>query len=232
MGNDCYVENRSELQDILAAFKRACEDIIHISTEKEGTAGIEYVFATKSYALKGINSNVTRDVASRIGNLPMNIHGDDWKDFLLSAPDLDSCDEETGFETDYGMYPLICMARKTKGRYVDYSDLHFYDANAIYERKRSVPTTIYGIDMDCKTIVNRIKAINCCLNKKSFQCIVLTDDMITIYGDNWYILYDSSYQIIESCALSIDPYAQNEMEDTKILIHEKRKELVKKKTRN
>ena len=200
-------------------------DIIRLS---EGKEKIEYVFVTKSFALKSISSNVSKNISKLLNKTPIDLHSSDWYDFIVNAPDLEESDEDSLFMTDYGTYPLICIAKDNPDEILKPSDLKFYDAKEIYHRKRNKPEVINEINSDISEKINRIEAIDCIVNNRVFEGISVSKKMFAIIGDNWYILCDDDYNIIRKCALDFDKYAINEMELVKNLILKKEKSLIKK----
>ena len=157
----------------------------------------------------------------------MNVNCLDWENFILNTPDLDDCNEEFGFSTDYGKYPIICMSQKDN-KIIEKEDLISYDPIYTYKRKRRKIKVMDNISYQEIEFINRINAINCHLLNKELINVKIDKDDVLIKGDNWYIICDFNCNIKSYCALEFDMDALKEIELTKTYLHNKSKKLVKK----
>ena len=191
----------NEQQEIINTFKKACEDIVITSKnniyEKDK---IEYVFVTKSYALKQLKSNVNGDVQEKITDYPMDTVSEDWKEFKNNTKNLQ---EDSGFETDYGSYALICMASSKDINKIHPRDIKSKDVLALYKRKRNKVIGTNEIDKKIINKVNKIRGIYSYLNNEKFDWISIPEDSLVFIGDNWYIVYNN-HKLISYCLLDFD----------------------------
>lgn len=204
----------NEKDDIVSVFKKACEDIINISqNNKDEKDKIEYVFVTKSYALSNYPDTVPEEAVKKIGSFPMDNQSSDWKCFLESTSNLQ---ELHGFTTDYGEYPLICIASSKRG-YIESEDIKKGDVRALYERKRN-KIICSGNNIEIYKRVNKIEAIKCFYEKKEYIAVETPPKSTVFLGDNWYIICHNNEIIKEAC-LSFDTKALIEFNITKDIIN-------------
>ena len=207
-GNKVYCDENTK-KSIIEVFKKACEDIV-ITSQKNTleTDKIQHVFVTKSYILHEYDSNVNSDVVHFIGNYPMDHESEDWYDFLKNTPNIKDI-KDVAFDTDYGMYPIICMASVKQPKEIKPCDIISKDVIPVYKRKRNRIIVSKEVNHHIINKINKIKAISCFFTKSDFKMISEIDDSLVLVGDNWFIIYKNGI-IINSCLLDFDEDAKRE----------------------
>ena len=209
-----YYEN--ETNDIIETFKKACLDIVNTSlNNEEEKIKIEFVFVTQSYALDSYESNVPDIVSNEIGCDPMDTDSEDWDDFIDYTDNLSDTVDDGYFNTDYGDYPLICMATSLDDiSKIKISDIEKGDVPALYERKRNKIIVTNTIDKDIIRKVNKIKAIKSYDDMEDkFEILDIAMGSTVFVGDNWYIVLCGG-KISDSCLLDFDDKAKIEFKAT------------------
>ena len=219
-GVGCNNNNNFEGKDIIKTFKKACQDIVSTSqnnTKEEDK--IDFVFVTKNYLLKETPSNVSSEVESEIGFMPMDTDSEDWQKFKNETNNL-TADVYTHnyFETDYSGYELICMASSKNIWDIEATDIKPKDVSALYERKRNSITITNKHDSETIRKVNKIKGIHSYHYNSDFSTANIPKGAYVFMGDNWYIVYDN--QVIDSCYLEFDKNAKKEYEATVEILKE------------
>jgi len=79
---------------------------------------------------------ISLDVAKQIGEVPMDNKSLDWKLFLQQTEGILKDSDSTYFATDYGDWPIICLASINKEE-VTFQSIKPKDVDALYERKRN-----------------------------------------------------------------------------------------------
>ena len=216
----------NEKAEIIETFKKACDDIVETSQKnKDEKDKIDFVFVTKSYAMSGVDCNVSRAVQNRIGDKPMVSDSDDWKNFVRNTNNLHNCSIDEGFSTDYGNYSLICVASKkilNIFNRIDSRDIKPKDVQAVYTRKRNNIIITDMSNVDALNKINRINGIYSYLNNCKFEGISIPNETLLFVGDNWYIAYLNG-DIKKSLVLDFDKKAQIEYEATKRVLEEYKK---------
>ncbi len=217
---DIYLGNcESEKEEIIETFKKACEDIITTSqNNKSEECKIDFVFVTKSYALKNTSSNVPEDVCQKINSHPMDNESEDWHNFIKNTLYLDESVTDNYFYTDYGCYPLICMA-KAKDKELTPEEIKPKDVPALYERKRNRLIVASAKNKNVMDKVNKINGINSYLNNKEYKNVKIDENSIIFTADNWYIIFDGE-KIIDGKVLDFDEKAKIEFKIIKNIIDE------------
>jgi len=219
-GNNYDGQYECERQDIIATFIKCCQDIVTTSQRNpQETKKIEFVFVTKSYSLDDVLGNVSVSVTEKIGSSPMDTRSEDWTYFLENTSNLEKCSICGYFETDYGNYPLICVASTKKITDIKPRDIKKRNVPALYERKRSRVIVTNKNCQEVVRIINRINAIACFFQEITFNVIEIPDESYIITGDNWYIIFNQ-HEIINSCCLEWDIYAKREFQTSMQLLHE------------
>lgn len=206
---DGYTSGYSnEKNEIIETFKKACNDMIQISQQNENEENpIDYVFVNRCYCLSDYSFPVSGSVCRQIGLYPMDLVNDNWTEFIENTDNLRDYD---GFDTDYGAYPILCIASSGEELIsIEPESLHLVDTPAFYMRKRNpiIATDQFTQEMVLK--VNQIKAIDTTLEEKSYKYINIEKDNILIMGDNWYIILKGDC-LIEYCVLENDEFALTE----------------------
>ena len=210
----------SEKENIIACFRKACQDIVDTSQNNMNERDkIDFVLVTQSYILENIPSNVSRETERKIGNTPMDYLSEDWYNFTNNTNNLQEIfNERDVFTTDYGEYSLICMAHSSK--IVDANQIKLpiksKNVEALYTRKRS-RIVINNPNVEIINKINNIKGIYSYLNNIDYSCASYPIDSIVFVGDNWFIVYYKG-KIIDSCLLELDKYASIEYESAKKII--------------
>jgi len=203
-------EYENETADIIKTFQKACQEILMIShNNPEEIRKIDFVFVNKSYSLENYSENIADDVAYEIGFSPMDTESDDWEKFVSNTKNLQEAWDVNSFTTDYGGYPIICMAAIKPCQEININDIKLCDVPAVYERDRSKILVGKINDEIIFKNMNRIKAINCYLNNHEFEIADFPQDAIIVTGDNWYAVYCGNY-MIESCLIDDDDNAIRE----------------------
>jgi len=215
-GNNYHGIYDNETNDIIETFKRACLDIVNTSLNNdEEKIKIEFIFVTQSYALDSYESNVPDDVSDEIGCDPMDTDSYDWDDFFDSTDNLENDVDDGYFNTDYGDYPLICMATSMDDiSKIKISDIEKGDVPALYERKRNKIIVTNTIGEDIIRKVNKIKAIKSYDDmEEKFEILDIAMGATVFVGDNWYIVLCGG-KISDSCLLDFDDKAKIEFKAT------------------
>ncbi len=186
--NEFEGNNESEKQEIIQTFKQACQDIVRMSYEnKEDTLKIDYVFVTKSYFLDDYPEAVSDRVCKKIGDNPMNTNCPSWYEYVNNTQNLDESNNGKPFYTDFGSYPIICMASSKGTNFMITVDMKSKDVPAVYKRKRTPIKVFTEINTDIAEKVNRIAAVYSYLNDNDFELVDLSSVHCIFMGDNWYI---------------------------------------------
>lgn len=218
MGNYYRGDYDNEQIDIIKVFKAACEDMVHISQMNEAEENpIDFVFVNKSYALRQFSGNkkfqlhtISQSLTEFIGEDPMDMKSDNWGEFLETSSHLDESDYDTGFCTDYGDYPIICIASSKKLR--SKKDFIYDDVPAFYRRKRGPITVTKDLSLDLMLRINKTQAIYTTLEEENFDPVDIESGDVVVVGDNWFIICDKQGQVIHSCVLENDEFACDEYE--------------------
>lgn len=219
-GGTGYCGNYNEERDeIIEAFTHACLDILKTSDEDDK---IDFVFATRSYALGNVKSNVPKNIERLIGKYPMNTDSTDWLDFVTNTPYLNNSSPTKGFTTDYGNYSLICVAYNKDLDFKNESDIKLEDVEAKYTRERNGISIAYGFSEKDINKINRISSIHTHFYQPNSAPAELPDDALVIIGDNWFIIYDND-SIIWECVLDFDEDAVREFKIFKSILEEYKK---------
>jgi len=223
--NECDLKLESEKKEIIETFIKACLDIIKTSHNNENEKiKIDYIFVTQSYILKDFPSNVSKELEEEIGEYPMDVLSDDWNNFIDTSPNLEEADYRYGFTTDYAKdnsnYRLIAISQNNK--IIDKKDLIRDDVEALYERKRN-KLQVSNINDNILKKIYKIKAIDNYFNKKKNN-LCIPDNSSAIVGDNWFLIYDNNYEIINYCVLNFDIKAIKEFEICRNILERKRNE--------
>ncbi len=214
--NGTYMNER---EDIIEVFKKACEDIVTTSHKNPDEIDkIDFVFVTKSYSLKNTDSNVADNVTKKIGDIPMDNESADWQEFVDNTNNLNESEEDDYFSTDYGDYPLICMASFKRGT-LEPKDIKFKDVSAVYERRRNKIIVTNTIDDFIMNKINKIIGIQSYLSNGHYSSVEIPENATIFTGDNWYIVFDGQ-QITSSSLLDFDKKAKVEFEATRTTIHQ------------
>ncbi len=214
--NGTYVNER---EDIIKIFQKACEDIVTTSHKNHDEKNkIDFVFVTKSYSLQYTNSNVSNNVTKKIGDDPMDNESDDWREFVSNTDNLSEARDEDYFETDYGSYPLICMASAKQG-ILEPRDIKFKDVSAIYERRRNQIIVTTSHDLSIINKLNKINGVKSYLSDSCYHSVEIPENATIFTGDNWYIVFDGQ-QITSSSILDFDEKAKVEFEAAKTTINQ------------
>lgn len=215
-GNFYEGDYKDEQMDIIKVFKAACEKIVHESQmNKEEENPIDFVFVNKSYALGQFSSDknlkihtISQTLTEFIGNYPMDMVSDNWSEFLETSSNLDESDSDRGFYTDYGSYPIICIA--SSKRLKSKKDFIYDDVPAFYRRKRGPITVTKNPSFDLMIKINKTHAIYTTLENENFDSIDIKFGDIVVAGDNWFIICDKQGKVIDSCVLEDDEFACDE----------------------
>ena len=183
---------------------------------------IDFVFATRSYALGNVKSNVPKNIERLIGKYPMNTDSTDWLDFVTNTPYLNNSSPTKGFTTDYGNYSLICVAFNKDLDFKNESDIKLEDVEAKYTRERNGISIAYGFSEKDINKINRISCIHTHFYQPNSAPAELPDDTLVIIGDNWFIIYDND-SIIWECVLDFDEDAVREFKIFKSILEEYKK---------
>lgn len=199
-----------EQKDIIETFRKACFDIVNISQENDNEVSkIDFVFVTQSYSLKILDSNVAVPVADKIGNSLIDEASLDWKHFVENTPNLFESSDGHQFNTDYGNYPIICMASSKRVEDIGCNDIRLGDVFALYQRKRGDISIFLKNDSLLVKRLNKLKAIQAYYKKDKFQAVVIPAGAMTFMGDNWFIIWYQG-EIVDCCLLEEDNAAKME----------------------
>ncbi len=205
-GNEYNGEYYSEREDFIEVIKQAAKDIVtesyNNSLEKDK---IDFVFITKSYALDNYRKVVSDRVCKKIGDNPMNSDCDSWKAFYMETPNLDESRNGQRFYTDYGSYPVICLASSKKNDRVAAYDIKSKDVPALYSRTRNKVKAYTKITEEVAAKINKIAGITAYYSDDEFEAIDFTDVQCVFIGDNWYMIVRE--HSITSTALWFDSHA-------------------------
>lgn len=197
----------SERETIIKTFEQACNDIVEISQKNPNEKNkIDFVIVTKSYTLEETKPNVNNNTFTSIGEIPMDVTSDDWKNFKANTKNLRETLKNNYFTTDYGNYPLICV--KSAIGELTPEKIKKEDVPAIYLRPRKQINTNEVSD-ELEIAVNRTNAMYSHQMKTKFEYIKVPQDCKIINGDNWYIILGNQ-GIINSCYLPSDKLAEKE----------------------
>lgn len=209
----------NERKDIIETFKKACEDIVTTSHKNPNeTNKIDFVFVTKSYSLQDTESNVPDDVTGKIGDNPMDNESDDWQEFVDNTDNLREAADDNYFETDYGGYPLICMASAKRGT-LRARDIKPKDVAAVYERIRNKIIVTASHDPFIINKLNKINGVKSYLYNGYYNSVEIPENATIFTGDNWYIVFDGQ-QITSSSVLDFDQKAKIEFEAARTTINQ------------
>ena len=227
--NMCKFE--AERDGIIAAFRKACEDIVNISQNNpDEKTKIDFVFVTKSYSMRYVPDNFKNGLKI-IGVAPMEHKSQDWKNFVNNTPNLkEVVNPELTFTTDYGTYDVICMAKSDrftedeKGFVgITKADIHQGDVKAVYKKPRSKIIATSDINDD---IVHRINKIRGAFSYYAHVGVFYGEDFkkgsIIITGDNWYLVYLNG-EIIEAAVVEVDQIAVKEYQIVSQILIESKK---------
>jgi len=206
----------NEKRDIIKVLKKACEDIIAVSQEnKEETNPIDFIFINQCYCLRDYSLAIPEKIAKKIGFYPMDMENDNWVEFIESTDNLSDADIDSGFSTDYGGYPIICIASNQEDlNSIQEDSLQFTDTPTFYRRKRNSIIVSKKPTQEMLLKVNQIKAIASVLKKQPFKYLNIDSGSILVIGDNWYIILKENC-FIESCVLEKDEFALEEFDITR-----------------
>lgn len=203
-----------ETLEIIATFKKACQDIVRTSQNNTQEASkIDFVFINKCYCLEDYEEIVSEEITDEIGLDPMDNISPDWLDFVNNTKNLDEVHRTNAFTTDYGLYPLVCMASIKSTDDIDIDDIIRKDVKAVYHRPRQQIIVTSDITEPIIKKINQITAINCHHQKTKFNLVDIPSNSLVVLGDNWYLIYNSK-KILSSCVLTCDPKANIEYETT------------------
>lgn len=203
-------EYENERNDIIETLKKACEDIVSTSHENPNEKNkIDHVFVTRSYSLEAHDFNVTDEVSKKIGDHPMDNKSENWRDFLENTDNLKYAEDDGYFETDYGSYPLICLASSKKIETLTAEDIKPNNVKAVYERPRNKIIIATEQDPQILRKINKINGIKAFFECKDFKTVEVPEYSTIFTGDNWYIIFNGG-NIISSCVLDFDRKAQIE----------------------
>lgn len=211
--DECKETYKEELEEIIVTLRKASAAIVEESQRKsEEKDKIEYVFIVKSLALTLCKDTISLDVAKQIGEVPMDNKSLDWKLFLQQTESILKDSDSTYFATDYGDWPIICLASINKEE-VTFQSIKPKDVDALYERKRNSIVYGSGINEELCRKVNKIKAVASYYKEIDFTMLDIGKDTTIFIGDNWYLLYDG-LEIVASCVLPFDNEAKKEFQAT------------------
>lgn len=219
-GLSCDNKFDNEKNEIINTFKKACSDIVSISQNNlDEEIKIDYVFVTKSYILDKEISNVSSEVCSYIGTTPMDMASLDWMKFVDNTKNLKEVDDIIPFTTDYGEYPLICVASSHDINNLKKEDIIKCDVSPLYNRMRNKIIVSKNVSEDLLKKINKIKALKMDYSKKKFFPQKNVDNYLLFIGDNWFIIFDG-INIVDSCLLSFDLDAKKEYDACMKVIYE------------
>lgn len=195
-----------ETKEIINIFKQACDDFINKS--KNSIDKIDFVFVNKAYILDELESNVDEDMKKYLTDNLIDITSDDFKKFTLDNKNLiENYDEDNYFTTDYGNYPIICIAKNNLKLSKD--NLKFKDVDPTYLKDRSKIVVTSEINDIVRDKMNNIKAAYAYINDLEFKTIDFSNIDTVFVGDNWYIVLKDN-EIATSLLLNQDPVAHQE----------------------
>ena len=140
---------------------------------------------------------------SKIEENLIDLTSEDYNNFIKKTQNIE-CDKNNLFETDYGNYSIICVAKSDKDLTED--NLILKDVYACYNKKRSRVTVTNKKDKEIYIRLNKIAGIHSYLNKEEFKCINVTKSSTIMTGDNWYIIIDDN-KIIDYRLIKEDKFA-------------------------
>ena len=199
-GGECYVgAYNKEIEEIINTFYKACQDIVDTSQNNPNeTNKIDYVIVTASYSLTYVFSDIPETIKDTVFHShPMDNKSEDWYEFVNNTANLSEISfSKNYFSTDFRGYDLICVGQKDG--YV-LSSLKLYEDNEpLYKRVRNKVVITDKIDRSILNKINKIEAIASYLEKVPFDDINLGENPTIFTGDNWYIVYDKSTNMIVS----------------------------------
>lgn len=220
-------KDKLEKKELIETFYDACRNIINTSQNNPNEKDkIDYVFVTKSYLLKHIESNVDWLIRKKIGKKPMDLKSNDWENFSENTKNLKESLEEGYFMTDYGIYPIICVAT-SKTNKIGFKSVVKKDVVALYPRKRNPIIISSVLNEDINSKINKIRGIYSYKNKIKYQDILNIYGSKYFVGDNWYIIYYPDGRT-DGIVLDNDKKASIEYEEVMKAINDtKQKVLVK-----
>ncbi len=199
-GNSYEGELAKEQKEIIDVFRQACEDIVSISQNNPNEKDkIDYVFVNKSYSLDKVPYNVSWVNKRYIGKEPMDRKSADWEKFIESTKNLKS---DATFDTDYGMYDLICMASSDRVSTINrlgVTSIKRKDVPAVYKRTRNKIIVTDKPDRDLMNKINRIYAIRTLKDKIEYGEIDEVPGGIYFVGDNWFAIYQQDGTTLAVC---------------------------------
>lgn len=205
--------NDSEKNSIIETFKKICNDLIKNSYEcNNDIVKIEHVFVTRSFCLSKYPKNLSKEVIKKIGCNPIDNSSCDWQFFINNTKYLEYARRDNFIETDYGNYPVICMASIKDISNIDASDIKFMDVDAVYERIRN-KVIVTRVNEEVINKINKIHGINTYLSNREFTYLKIPNESMVIMGDNWYIVFNN--KIIDECVLNFDEKAIKEFNKIK-----------------
>lgn len=231
-GGGYYGCCKSEKEDIIDIFKKACDDIIETSQKnKKEKVKIDFVFVTKSFAFKDYKNVLPRNIEKYIGDFPVEHESEDWINFVINTNNLDEVRiNYPHFELDYGHYSIVCVSKSQKyknSKSIEKNDIVSRDVAAVYEMPRSKVIVTNDIDENIIKKINKINGIYSYYDLSPYMNVKDYKDSTVFVGDNWYIIYNDG--IVNSCVLSFDKKAVREYEFVKKMLEEQKKNDNKKK---
>lgn len=203
----------SEKEEIIMTLKKVCEDIVTTSwANSDESDKIDFVFVTKSYILSHIDSNLDGKVENFLSFNTIENKSTSWKEYKRVTKNLKEVSKNK-FTTDFGIYPLLCMAASKKEKEIYIKDIKYGDVKAVYERKRNKIVVTKVMDAQIMVKLNKIKAIKCYFDNSDFEEVVEVVNAVVFSGDNWYIILKNGL-IIDECLLDFDDKAKREYDTT------------------
>ena len=229
-GNNYHGKFENEREEVIETFRKACEDIVRTSQENElESEKIDYVFVTRSYSLNNSLLNMYQTLKRKIGDYPMEMNSQDWKDFVDdNSGNLRESSYNQGFSIDYCNYSLICMASTKSPNEIVEDDLRFGDRPAVYERTRNKIIATTNIDSKVLRKIKKIHGIDLHFNRRRYEEVIVPEGATVFVGDNWYLIY-SKGEIVSSCVLDFDEKALREFNLTSETIKKGTNEFIKSK---
>ena len=187
---DNKLVNIHEKNDIIKAFYKACSElVIESSKNDDEEIKIDFVFINASYILRDEQDLVNGIIATKIQDNLIDLKSKDFSNFILNTKNID-CNNDEYFETDYGSYGVICVAKSNKE--LKDENLYLKDIDSHYKKKRSKMIVTSNKDKKLYSKLNKIAGTYSYLNSEPFKPIKITLKSTVIMGDNWYIIYDDN----------------------------------------
>lgn len=204
---------RHEKDEIALALRACAQDIIKASAEnKKETNKIKHVFTTDSYTLSDTSIpeiyRVSTEVEDVITGDPMDMESNDWFEFVDNTPNLDTCDRNCSFDTDFSNYHLLCLA-STKKSHVTPRDIRKFPVEPVYTRKRNCIKIANNVTPEVYNHINRINGLQAHLYNQEYKNLQIPSGASVFFGDNWYLVYKDG-KVIASLVLEFDARAQLE----------------------